>query len=765
MKRNLLVLPLLLGLLSSCNQNEEIKTFSIKYSVVDGITFRGENSVKQNQTYEFSLSLQEGYKTGLDFKVICNEEVLNGDNFSYKVENVNSDLNVSVSGIEKISYNVNFISSDGISFEGESSVIYGNSYTFKVSSSEKYTFDSIKVLENDKEKEFQSLDSSTYIVSNVKGDLSIGVNNKKVRTFLVEKDFDSSHYIFKGANEVEYGSSYSFEFELAPGFYKGDDYIFLVNDMELEKNDEGLYVIENVTSGVRIESFGELEVKINVDFECNIENALNNQSEEIKYSLDVYSFTLDFASNYSQSKDRVKVYSSIDGVETLLQKDENGTYSLPNPKKDFKIVVKDASINTYDVDFYYNDEVIYAVNVEAGAKISNDDLELAEAKFNEKASASGYRFEYWNEEIGPINEDTSIHGFASFGISSLDELTSSGSFYLKNDIEITSIKNMPSFNGYLNGDGHLIHSKITTLLTSGTSNCGVLFSSFGGTIKNLKLDFTIGFASINTSGIAHNMEGGCIENIDAKITYSGIMYDTCGSLVGVMNGGVIKNCNVDFFCYDFASTENENFPVGAILGNLVSGKVNGINVDLPGGIDANKVKLIAKGDASKLSLCSISSSQVKIKDSSVGGSLEKETYEGLPVYSKNIENGMGGAIFDSFDITKYSKLSFYIKADNYNKGLDTFGINGSNSLRLITSTSSREVWHYIEITNLLNGSFMTRAYPIGTDSNCNLYPIYEPSYSEMEATSLFELGRFYSWLDDCSATVHATSLYGTLLGK
>lgn len=174
---------------------------------------------------------------------------------------------------------------------------------------------------------------------------------------------------------------------------------------------------------------------------------------------------------------------------------------------------------------------------------------------------------------------------AIIAISTADELSSitkSGSFYLKNDIDLEGFewKGIRDFNGMLNGNGHAIQNM--------KSDCGLFKKlSSGAVVKNIRLE--------NTAIISKDkMLGGIVSYVPAKsqnvtiqnCSVSGVVYTAysnpdsnlnfCGSIAGVVAS---KSCSV-INCSSYADVEAVmceggivGLNYGKIIGSFFTGKV------------------------------------------------------------------------------------------------------------------------------------------------------------------------------------------------
>lgn len=809
----------------------DISTFKVSFSTGEGYTLVGEEKAKKDTSYSFSISFNEGYEATSSFEVKVNGEIIEGENYSYTVANVNSDLDISVAGVAKMTFNVSFLANEGIEFVGESSASYGDSYSFiatkkegyegevkisyfmgeeesktLTSSSSTYTinnvkgnlvisssnldlieynvtapskneaysftgeakvkygqdyiftlksnvgyqFSSVSVKENGIAKEVKELNDDQYKVSNVKGDLTIEVIEPGVRYFSINKDFDSTHFDFVGEDRVAYGQDYVFDLKLKDGFKEGSNFTFLVNDDVPVKNNDGHYVVSNVTSIIHIEAFGEEEVKLNVTFSADEEKAITNVNEEIPYFQDNYSFTLNFTSSYSQCEEEVQVYLSVDGNETLLSKDASGVYSLANPHKDFKILVKGCRLNRYTVSFYNKENKVFETSLTDGTKLSKEQLE--EAKQAVVATlGENEQFEYFDFDSNlEVKNDLTIQAVVSTKVSALNELKdmeSSGAYYLGNDIELEEGLGIESFSGYLNGNGHKLLFK---KLLNGSSAFG-LFKNFSGVLKNFEINEAFVPYRDNVAGLIQTMNDGLIENVKVNISIAGITYGYDGGFVRDLKGGTIKDSTIHF---SSATLNSETDLVGAVVGNVEGGSVENVKVITPKGMDNSNVKIAyksAEGMEDAVSNCTIETEKTHLLYESplADGTKTENAYMGMPVYSKPVSTSTGSdsvSLFASDCNVKLMKRSvFYIRSSRY------FLLDGG-TLQVMANK-----WTKVEITFLEENKYFI------TTSDGEVYQgnTRSATLSYQNPDVLNNMLGYYPWAVT-NATIECTPIYSEI---
>lgn len=770
MKKSILVLSLSsILLLASCGESKVPTTFLVSFSSGEGYTINGEKETKEGDAYSFSVSFAEGYEAGSSYAVKANGEEVKRNGDVYTVPSVQEDLLITVEGVSKIVFSVDFAMADFVTFEGANSVTYGEDYSFSCKVEEGYSYTSISIKENGQNKTFEEKDG-LFNVKNIKGNLVISAEGIARSAVKIKKDFATEHFVFQGDEAVTYGEDYSFTLSFAPGYKKGKDFLFLLNDEITEFQEGKTYTVKNVTCPVHIELSGEEVIVSSVEFVCDIPGAIKNKKDSLPYFVENFSFSLMMEDHYTDCENNLAVYSLVDEIKTPLTRAEDGTYSLPNPKKDFKILVEGASINMRTVSFYRDETKVYEVSVPMGTALPQEELDKAKVAFSASLE-EGERFAEWDKVLTSIETNIDVHGISEKRITSEEELKamkSDGRYYLASDIQIAKsmsayCMNLGSFSGVLNGDGHRIYAKWGLRDSEMQGYRGVLFSRLTGTVKNLELEYTTSFSNQSISGIAGTMDGGLIENVTVRTHQGSFAYGTSAPLVSTINGGTIRNSDVYFVSETFDSTKEDYAPVAAIVGNFAGGMVENITVHLPAPVDASKLNLARYG-GEKLVNCKVVKDERKLADSALKSPVAtEETYLGMPVTKMEVSNGNGGTMF--VDLTTkqegVSSRSFFCRVENYVRD----GVNNQSTMAIssdgtfcLPSMADRTFWTYIEVRHLDSGVYIC-VCPFVNKTNA-----YRPTdLSWMPATSAYfekmEFGGLWTWSAESKATVYSTPIY------
>ena len=754
------------------------ETYAVSFLENATLTFEGEKTVQYGDTYSFKATPKTGYSGLLEVSYTMGQEEekkITGKNGSFQIPDVKGNLVIGSKDLERLSFDVTTPSSnENYTFIGEKKALYGEDYRFKIETKDGYQVSGLSIKENGQAKAFQELVNDEYLVPNVMGKLEISLSGVEKKSFDVNLDFDADHYVFQGAKKVTYGEDYSFNLTLKEGFYKGSNFSFLIDDQEVTESADGSYTIHNVTKRPHIEAFGELETILNIHFSSDIEGALKNGNDKMPYSQKEYRFSLSIDKKYSNSLPNAEAYAIVDGVETKIERDEEGIFTLQNPHKDVEIIVRGLEINSHKVSFYNGEKKVYEAKVPEGGALSKEQLALAKEAY-EASVGEHHKLDSWDKEVTDIEEDMSLYGSSLEGISSDAELRSmseNGRYYLENDIEISSVINLKSFSGKLVGYGHSIHSK--AMLISGGDIKGVLFNSFSGTLQDLKLDFILSNYSTGLSGIASKMMGGLIENVTSKCYFQFLMYEKAACFVGELKGGEIRNSSAYYVSESYSSIKDEgaynSYPVAEIISG---GLVSNVSVYVPTGADISSLTFVKTGATSENILNSSIAHIGELKEESAlakGYKKVERTFLGMPLSELTVKDGTkGNSILTSFSLSNpnFDSLSFYISVPSYDydgngNPQSTFGLVGSSKLLLTTPDKNNfEVWSYFEVRCISSSSFRAYAIPFTNKKNAS-YLAFVSIY-EAEATSSDTLeslfGRFYTWNANSSVTLLATPLY------
>ena len=235
--------------------------------------------------------------------------------------------------------------SNGINVSGPSKVNKGEVLSFTVALKDGYRIadGGMKVYAND--AQLTEADGK-YSVSNVQTNVVIAVTGVELIPDSVEvyaPDVDG--VIFTGAETVEIGSDYEFSIALEKGYIKSEDFCVKVNGEVVTENEEGKYVVENVSGEFTITVTGVEQRTLNVEFEGV--GFIAPETLTVRYGGNYY-FSVTVDSNYSDSESLVKVYLVGADSKTELTAN-NGTYVVENVVENVTISVEGLQPNSYTV--------------------------------------------------------------------------------------------------------------------------------------------------------------------------------------------------------------------------------------------------------------------------------------------------------------------------------------------------------------------------------------------------------------------------------
>ena len=142
----------------------------------EGYTLTGKATVEDGKDYSFTVTIADDYEMEDNFVVKANGETLTaGESGSYTVENVTTDLTITVEGVVKkqaAGHAVTLTPGEGYTLTGEATAEDGKDYTFTVTVSEGYDAANMVVKVNG--EEVTAVDG-IYTVEKVSSDLTITV--------------------------------------------------------------------------------------------------------------------------------------------------------------------------------------------------------------------------------------------------------------------------------------------------------------------------------------------------------------------------------------------------------------------------------------------------------------------------------------------------------------------------------------------------------------------------------------------------------------
>lgn len=226
-------------------QGVVLKTYQVEIPTLIGANVIGNQEVSHGSDYTFKVELQEGY-TQSTIIVEVNGSVCVAVDGIYKVENVTSDLSLSIEGVVLNTYAVDKGSNAAVTVQGEDRVIHGQDYTFTISVDPSYDASEMVVKVNGVPV---IATEGVYKVQKVTQAISITIEGIQIETYSVTLPTITGVTVY-GEETVQHGVSYSVTVQLDPSYSKSEITVY-ANGEEMIFTD-GKYVIENVSSALTI---------------------------------------------------------------------------------------------------------------------------------------------------------------------------------------------------------------------------------------------------------------------------------------------------------------------------------------------------------------------------------------------------------------------------------------------------------------------------------------------------------------------------------
>ncbi len=324
----------------------------------DGFTVSGNESAFEGSSYNFHVSVAEGYD-GSNMIVKVNGSELEGNNGTYTVEDVNSDLDITVEGIVKKEIcNITALEGDGFTFSGTETVYKGESYSFKIAVDSAYNGSGMVVKANDEVVEGSN---GNYTIAAVNEDTVITVDG------IVKKEIcnitapEGEGFTFTGAATVYKGEGYNFKIAVDTA-YNGTAMVVKANG-EVVEGTNGSYTIAVVNEDTEITVDGIVKKAI-YTITAPEAGKFTFTGAETVYEGDDYNFTIKTNPGYNaivkvNNEETVGTngtYKAAAVSENLIITVEIQRVSLPETEllvKDNIIDITDKTIHSYFSDRYY----------------------------------------------------------------------------------------------------------------------------------------------------------------------------------------------------------------------------------------------------------------------------------------------------------------------------------------------------------------------------------------------------------------------------
>lgn len=315
-------------------------------------------------------------------------------------------------------------------------------------------------------------------------------------------------------------------------------------------------------------------------------------------------------------------------------------------------------------------------------------------------------------------------------ISTYEELKAmdpNGNYYLANDI-VTEASDkgttgLTSFSGVLDGNGH----KISCPSRLRGSSVAGLFENLDGIVRNLKIEFFIGWYCNNPAGIAVNMNGGLIDNVDATIYFVENIDGMAAGLVSNMNKGTISNSKVTIIAPDSNIVAER---CGAIAGILrKDGFIENCSaltlVDIATEINAVAAFIDSENNVKD---CESKVMETLFDSALENGTALEETYKNSKVTT--IPATHGQRLLKDFSFELIDSVYFYIKSDK-NFTLDGVSTSiGTNWTLIEFKETSRGHWNLYSFDKSNENGYRTNTREDANQNIRNQSGFYDPSWKD-----------------------------------
>lgn len=329
-----------------------------------------------------------------------------------------------------------------------------------VYSEENYVIDKLQV-DNKEIEEAKGAESYTYYEEGLEQDKEITAEFKlKTSKIIFEVDSNGSIQDINGQeieinaegkaeDEIEYTKDYSFKPVAAQNYEISS---VIVNDERLNSDENGYYTINNISSD---------EYRINVNFEikkAKINFYMNKDGEFLDSDKNKHNVVMnqetviqaDFGTEYkfapiAADKDYIKSVTLSDG--TILSKDENGFYTIPNISKD-----------NYEVNIVFEEEGNIE-DIESAVKVVCDSLPREIQKNENEDGTSTYTYIYKNNvgnvQIKPqepyvkIGQKTVVEEWGNILINPEDAINTDSTTIFKDVYVFDNSENTYSINAII----------------------------------------------------------------------------------------------------------------------------------------------------------------------------------------------------------------------------------------------------------------------------------------------------------------------------
>ena len=311
---------------------EKKTEYSVSKPEVDGVTVTGADSVLETDTYTFTVAVAEGYDVSA-MEILVNGEAVGNTAGTYTVENVSSNLEITVTGVVKKNLcAVTLTEGEGYTISSDDIPYTGEDYTFTVMpDTVNYKTASMKVL-LDGETELTG-ENGVYTIPALNADCVItvvGIEKKAVYT--VTKP-EVEGVTVTGADSVLETDPYTFTVTVEDTYYTLD-MVVKVNGEAVELTG-GSYTVASAAGDIVIAVEGVRPKAVYAVTKPEVEGVTVTGADTV-LETETYTFSVAVAEGYSTDSMEVKVNG-----ETVTG--SNGSYSVENVSADLVITVEGIS--------------------------------------------------------------------------------------------------------------------------------------------------------------------------------------------------------------------------------------------------------------------------------------------------------------------------------------------------------------------------------------------------------------------------------------
>ena len=238
---------------------EKKAEYTVAKLKVEGVTLTGADTVLETDSYTFTVTVAEGYDASA-MEIRVNGEFVAAANGKYTVENVSSDLEITVTGVvKKVLCAVMLTEGEGYTISSSDIPYKGERYTFTVTPDTVYYKTAGMKVILDGETELTG-ENGIYTISALNADCVITVAGiEKKAEFTVTKP-EAEGITVTGADTVLETDTYTFTVTAANG-YNADNMVVKVNGKTVTGSG-GTYSVENVAADllITVEGVSKLEL-------------------------------------------------------------------------------------------------------------------------------------------------------------------------------------------------------------------------------------------------------------------------------------------------------------------------------------------------------------------------------------------------------------------------------------------------------------------------------------------------------------------------